>query len=720
MTVLYNKNHRSLAWRGLLLAEPCFTFVALDPLESMPTAELTTIRALSQYRPFEGGGASVRDAHADLLLAALAEAGGDCSDIDSLRDTVNTLFRIELSNLAVANALNQLIAEGRIAHVGRGFALVDVEATRLEAISAESQAIADEALAEWRKFLAETWTLSSEQIERLTGELALFLRTVMRRHGAEASLLLYPESERSQTLFASIEEEGFDFLPRSEIADIRGQALSTFIRSPTDAQKVYLAQNLNTAYFLTVLSIDPDGARLVLDLTRNQRVYLDTNFLYRLLGVQGPRFVKPAEAILRATQSAGYQVAITPWTLDEFQTSVRRSREFLERYPIPPGEYAAVAAEATADDNFVSAYWRQVRGGVKIQDFFDYYAEIETHVRERGIDLVPDGCRAVDAQTDEITDQMSILAKASHGRYRHPATLEHDVKHRMLVRRLRGQGNRTFSNAGYWFLTHDSVLPRYDYHASDAGELAFCVSAGAWFQITEAFRPKTKDPEQSLADMLASPYIRYRRPLSQRTALEIVGRVDQYEGGSPELAARVMMNSAVLEEIEEAESDDDRIAKIDNAIVAAAREAQDEAREARELAEQERQRADEAARQAQQRAAAAELKAAEAIAAAEAARRIELAGAEARAADTLASTQERHQLALDEKEKELRTQRTEAKVARRRLLFFASLVIAVVAFFLLDLAVGLRSAWSVLIAVGVLIALALGISQWARWHSDAE
>jgi len=37
---------------------------------------MQAIRALAQYRPFEGGGESVKDAHEDIVLAALAEAGG--------------------------------------------------------------------------------------------------------------------------------------------------------------------------------------------------------------------------------------------------------------------------------------------------------------------------------------------------------------------------------------------------------------------------------------------------------------------------------------------------------------------------------------------------------------------------------------------------------------------------------------------------------------------
>src|ERR687888_2592524 len=51
-------------------------------------SELRTIRALSQYRPFEGGGASVRDAHEDLVLAAFAEAAGSFPSIADAAEAI--------------------------------------------------------------------------------------------------------------------------------------------------------------------------------------------------------------------------------------------------------------------------------------------------------------------------------------------------------------------------------------------------------------------------------------------------------------------------------------------------------------------------------------------------------------------------------------------------------------------------------------------------------
>jgi VIT1/CCC1 family predicted Fe2+/Mn2+ transporter len=678
--------------------------------------ELSAIRSLSQYRPFEGGGESLLEAHEDIALAALAEAGGSCETVEACRDAIETCFGIRFEDLTIAAALNRLVKSGRVSHEHDHFQLTDQEQQRLDRVAEETNEIAGEALRDWRSFLEENWPLSADELDQLARDLGVFLTTVLRRHGAEATLLLYPDSEAAQQLYADIESDGFDFLERvePELAQVRDFALSEFIRRPTEAQRAYLNQNLNAAYFQTVLSIDPDGAQLVAQAARGQRVYLDTNFVYRLLGVQGPRFVAPAQAILRVTQEAGYECCVTPWTLDEFRTSLKRSRDFVEKYPVPPDAYAELAANATSDENFVTAYWRKVRSGLKPADFFEYYAAVEQHLADRGISVQAEGCTAVEQQTEEIHDQVSLLENAAHGRrYRHPATLEHDVKHRLLVKKLRGQGVKRFSNAGYWFLTHDSVLPRYDHIASRGDQsLAFCVSAGVWFQIMEAFRAKTNDPEQSLADMMASPYVRYRRTLSAEAAATIVARVHQYEDGTPELAASVLMDSAATEEIEAATTDEERLEKIDSAILAAAKQAQEEARQSRELATQERERADAAERAKQEL-----LRETEAIRKDETERarqrQEEAVRDEADRARREREEQERrHADDLRRKDEEIAAAKKQRNRARRRLYMGIAFAVSVVLFLLLDLAVGLSTAWS--IRAGLLLGLWLGVDQVIR------
>ncbi len=671
-------------------------------------------------------------------MATLAEAGGPIATVGDCSSAMKALWGVTLDDAETARALGVLSREGRVERDASGYALTADEAAQMELVAAESRECRTSAVAEWRKYLLDQWPgLTPEQLDRLEEDLDRFLQMVVARHAAEATLTLYPDVRAAENRYLELEDAGFSVLQPAEpeIEHIRDGAISHFVRRPTSTQRAYLAQMLNTSYFKSVLSIDSEGARLVREIVSGQRVYLDTNFIYRLLGIQGPRHVRPAQTIVKRTMEAGYEVAVTPWTVEEFRNSLERAKDELKRHPIPPSDYAELLADATSDEDFVTAYWRQVKEApIKVQDFYAHWREVETHLAEIGITVIAEGCTAVGQRTDEITDQLSVLARVLHGRYRHPAIVEHDVKHRMLVQRLRGDANRSFATAGYWFLTFDSVLPRYDFAArrEDGSEIPFCVSAGSWFQIIEAFRSKTDDDAQVLADLLASPYVRYRRTLSKDKAQAVVARMQLHKGGSPELAARIMMNSALIAQIEES-TDEAQTATIDNAIVLAAEQAQDDARRAQELAAAERQRAEAERAQAAatvreaterletERRAADESKAQlareaddrreEAIRAEEARREEAVRASEHRAEQKLRDEREAHKRQLAEVQKELDSESIARKRLRRRVrASVATLLIAVLAMIGL-LAVGLDTVWAALVGIGVLLGVAAAVDQ---------
>lgn len=679
------------------------------------------VRRLNQYRPFEGRGASAREAQDDLILATLAESGGICSSVGECQDNIQTLFSINLHEVEVARSLADLVRAGRVERDAQGFRLAVETRDALAAISEESAEIARTALYDWRMWLLDRWPgLTQAELEQLESDLRMFLTQVLHRHGAEAALLLYPDDPGARELYAALEEEGLDFLGPAEpaIEEIRPAVLSHFVRRPTKNQKLYLGQSLNTTYFWTVLSIDPEAAELVKDIAQGQRVYLDTNFVYRLLGVQGPRYVPPARTIVSTTQEVGYDCCVTPWTVDEFRTSLHRAQEYLRRYPLPPTEYAELLAEATSDDDFVTAYWRQVKDRpLKIEEFAAHYDEVELLLEELGIGVSTEGITAIEQRDEQVTDDIAVLARVLHGKYRHPELLAHDVKHRLLVQHLRGEGNRRFATAGYWFLTFDSVLPRYDLHVrrDDDSELPFCVSAGSWFQIVEAFRPKTENPRQALADLLASPYVRYRRELSKQVAQTIVARVQMHTGGNPELAARVMMNSALVAEIEAAQGKEAQTERIDKAIVAAAQQTQEDARTAQAEAERERERAAEVRRASQKAIHEAEIKREREVAAAQ--ERVEQARQEEeeRRIEALARQKEQHEAEIQALQGTANERTRLAVTQTRRLKALAIAVIVAVAAIVGVLAIGLGAFWGVFSVIAVVLGFWAAVDQmWIR------
>jgi hypothetical protein len=696
----------------------------------MATADaLDTIRRLSRYRPFERGGASALEAQEDLLLAAIAEVGGSVGSVAEARDAVS-LFNLTLDEVEIGRALNSLAKAGAVERKGGQFVLALAESERLAAVAAESGAVADAAIAEWLSGIAERFPgLSEDEEASLRADLDAYLRAVIQRHGAEAALLLYPDDPVAERLYGDLEEMGTGFLGSASqrVEEMRQYALHEFIRRPTDIQRTFLAQNLSTGYFWTVLSIDPEGARLVQELVRGQRVYLDTNFVFRLLGIQGPRHIRPAELLLERTSEAGYELAVTPWTIDELQRRLKASRGYLRQNAVPPSEYASLAANAASDDDFVTFYWRRVKDdpGLSVDDFLAYYEQVEEHLKAHGIVVRDEGCTAVNQREYDIGAEVSLLERVlDYGRkkplkdgqrpWRATRTLEHDSKHRLLIEKRRGDGHRTFANANSWFLTYDSLMPRYDYHARRGdSSLPFCVTAGSWVQVVEAFKPKSDDLAAALADLLASPYVRYRRTLSKSAAQAIAARTHMYRGGTPELAARVFMDTAALEEIEQA-TPEEQTEKIDNALIAATQEMREEAQRAKAQAEDARERARkreeaaEAAVQASEQRRADELEREKALRdeavrneAARGVSAVEEAKANAQRAQD--EQRERYECELADTRSEANARAEDARRARRRIrlvaIFGAVLALAVVA----GLAFGFGIVWGAVSAAAILI-----------------
>lgn len=553
---------------------------------------------LAQYRPFEHDGLNGRAALIDLVLAVALEADGQLPALRECQDNCQTLWGLEIELDELREILDALVANGTMTRSNGHFALEPGKLDELADRLKDSEALERQAFEDWEVSLRSLNPgLTVEDVAELRADLVTWLERLIKRHGVESALILYPEIQRAQELFAKINDEGLNFLPKrtGRVQEIREQALYLFVRQPTEAQRTLLATLLNTAYTLTILTLDPSAGALVQTVTTGQRVYLDTNFIYRVLNLQGPRLYLSSKRLLALTQQLGYETAVTPWTVTELKSSLERARDFLMKQPLPPAELAELAASATTDENFVTAYWIRLKESpVSPKDFYEFHAQIEVQLAEHGITVIDEGCKAVDRDEAGISDELSALDRVLGYYDKHEEVKLHDVKHRLLVRRLRG-GLRRFSNAGYWFLTCDGLLPRYDQAATRAdGELTFCATAGAWFQVMRSFTPRTADFEQTLSDLLASPYIRYRGRIGYKTVEEVVARIDLYEGRTPELAAKVLLDTALMRDVARTQEEEKRRELIDNAVVRAAADRERELEESREREQLEREKRREA------------------------------------------------------------------------------------------------------------------------------
>lgn len=529
----------------------------------------------------------------DLVLAAAAINDGGFDSLADCQRGFADLWGLQVELDELRTVVETLAGAGLVSRAHGGFSLSDTASADLEARAAATAETERVALDEWRTSVeALIPDLTDEEFVELRQDLSDWLNRIVVHHGVEAALLLYPEEVRAAKLFDKIDQEP---LPerRNRLGNIREEVLRTFVRQATPAQRTFLANRLNTAFYLTVLTLDPQARVLAQMRADGRRIYLDTNFLYAVLGKAGVLEVESAHRLLALTSELGIALAVTPWTVAELRKSIQTARNNAQRHVRDP-RLAQVMLALCGDKGYGEAFWRDyAQSGVRVEDWFDRAEHFADDLDRLNIDVVPDGCPAVDARAEDVAEYAALLDRIlAVGR--HETVLEHDAKHRLLIERLRGEGNILFSTARFWFLTQDGRLPRYAQLMPDPEDpppvLPFCISPSAWVQIVRALTPRTENYEETVVGLLTSPYVGYRSSIDQRVVREVVARMDEYDDASPELAIAVLEDTAATRAIAGAADDAEMAEVIRTAYSDKARKLQEQARAAAEKATEERKR----------------------------------------------------------------------------------------------------------------------------------
>jgi len=580
-------------------------------LRSMAATIALDVRRLAQYRPFERGGLDLRAVLHDLVLAVAAIGDGEVGSLLECRQSFLDLWGLEVEIDELRPVVENLIEKGLAEKKAKGFRIPAKLMGELEATARASEETEERAFREWELAVRQVKAgVSDEDMHELGADLRQWLQLIISRHGAEAALMLYPEDERARRFFDEVDSHGFDLLPDREegLKKLRAEALPLFIRSPTPDQRRFLAGLLNTSFYMTVLTIDPEAKQLIQAQMEGHRIYLDTNFLYAVLGAAPPEEVYSSRRLVQLSKELGFEFTVTPWTMAELRTSIAHSRRDIEQQQgfIRP-ELAETMLQSSGDKGFNRLFWQTYKDKkTQPKDVFDRLEHFDQELAKYGLVEISEGCEQVEQQQERIKLYASLLGAERWPYQKEPLVLEHDAMCRLLVEHLRGDGTISVSNASCWFLTYDTKLPRFAKRVPDNGEhppeLPFCVSPSVWIQIIRALTPRTEDFDRTIVDLLTSPFVGYRRALDTSVIQEIVGRMDHYEDASPELAIAVLTDTAKISEIEKAVSTEDE-EKVEEVIKGAYSSKARELQEAIAASERRVIEADKARRDAEEKAA---------------------------------------------------------------------------------------------------------------------
>jgi hypothetical protein len=510
-------------------------------------------RRLATYQPFSSSNRMLDHARGLFVLAAAHENLGQMASPDECRSIIQSLWGLDLELDEIRAVTHQLAGTDLIHLEGPRFALTETGRRQLAGRVRTSSETEAAAFAQWEDSVYRIApSLTSEQLRYLQEDLVTWVNQIIIEYGVKAALLLDPEDEHYNKLIEEIEATGFASLPEREpsLTLIRQDALLSFIRRMTFMQRRYFDDLMKAAYQLSVFTLEPAALDVTRRLIDGQRIYLDTNIVYSILRLNGPEAYLSARRTLELSRQLGYDICVTPWTVAEMRQCVDAALTKLAHTQSSPSPLADVPPGAT-DSRVSDTRGKALRGtgqeiGIDLGAFSDPQEQIELLLMNEGIEMIDADCHAVDRDASGVAEQIAALQRVRNGSEAPRALQEHDVKHRLLIERLRGDERRRFSNAGWFFVTNDLALIRYaDENGKHPGEVPFAVSLGEWTHIVRSLCPRTNDYEKTLISLLETPSIRSSGLAHHAEIIEAIARINTNERYSETIATRLLVDTAL-------------------------------------------------------------------------------------------------------------------------------------------------------------------------------
>ena len=493
--------------------------------------------------------------------------------------TIRTLADLTYEPAEVHAALQRLQASDflRFTSPGKDSFIADSRGAKDVARTlAQRTARDDRVHTRWSEHLRSDYALDDEELLMLSERFKRFLAEVVHFHAAEAAAFLYIGDDQGQARFF---ERLDSRLPAAtadlddRLAPVAEATFRDFFRNPDGDFRDYLADRLQVAFYYHLLSIDPAGSELVRDNFANKILYLDTNFIFRLLGLHGPAYAYSPAAVAEISRQLGFTLRVTRETINEYLRSLRAEVHRLRSLPVTRKSYVQVMAENPGDHHsFMQAFYKLFMSGrVKGPDEFEQrYTSIAQLLDEWGVEIEDVELTDADRDADVFRDRFSELNNW-HNHQKPIESIDHDVFLAQTVRKCRGPVDESAAAVKYWLLTYDRKLAKYSVYYSTADQLPFCLMADDWLQITRPFLPRTDDYQNAFCALLDNPALYPSEPTVPFDHMaEAMHRLERYRELPMPVVASMVAGGAFVRKLRAASSREEEARVIELAAAEAA------------------------------------------------------------------------------------------------------------------------------------------------------
>jgi len=242
-----------------------------------------------------------------------------------------------------------------------------------------------------------------------------------------------------------------------------------------------------------------------LDNLKNKSFYLDTNIIYRALGINGEDRQKRSKTFLRKFTDTGEKLIISKSTDYEFKEGIKAHIDRIRKYNTP---------------RINSSLYQRIKVQ---QDIFNFYhkwriGKINTHLNKflaeifslydnfkKDFKIITDTTVPYNTENKEIAELLkdytsNISAFKTKEGHEVIGSATIDAKNILWVEKKRANNNQNIFVTGFFFISTDQSLRRWDYQRKDHTPIVLLPSQ--WMSILLRYLNRTNDDFKSFVSFL--------------------------------------------------------------------------------------------------------------------------------------------------------------------------------------------------------------------------
>ena len=242
-------------------------------------------------------------------------------------------------------------------------------------------------------------------------------------------------------------------------------------------------------------------AHFSLDSLRNKIFYLDTNILYRAIGINGDDRKKRTLLFLSKFKSLKNEIKLTKNTIEEFEISIKNYIKKLRKSESPAIHSSVYSEYVTMDDIWRYFHvWRAHRSNGTVDYFANFLQnEFQSVCNNYGIEIDDSHPFTISECENELKNNAASIRGLSEKKTFE--TAYYDAQNVKWIECKRAGADKSIFDAKYFFLSSDNGLRFWDvrYHSKNAPVV---IMPSQWFSIILRYMERTSDDFKSFVCFL--------------------------------------------------------------------------------------------------------------------------------------------------------------------------------------------------------------------------